>query len=173
MAIQTEAQKAMAQAELAQEAFAYLKKYKLNIEDKTPEEAIKLVEKIKESRSKVAQVLRRGRTLDALDRILARVPKGFVGQFAREDELSVARKEALGFEVFIDPDLRDDEAPHGTGDGRIRIGDQILMIIPEAEHAAIKIEKYERAERRREARNPKKEAQEEMKKVGLTTFEGV
>jgi hypothetical protein len=117
------------------------------------EEALEKAERIRKARSKAAQVLSRGRTLDTLDRVLAHVPDGYVGQLVRESDVDIDRFEILGFEVFTSEKAKK-ESSHGTADGKVRVGDQILMTMPEEDYAALQYEKQLRVAKKREAHKP-------------------
>ena len=117
------------------------------------EEALEKAERIRVARSKAAQVLSRGRTLDTLDRVLAHVPDGYVGQLVRESDVDIDRFRILGFELFESKAAKK-ESSHGTADGKIRVGDQILMTIREEDYAALMYERELRKARKREAHKP-------------------
>ena len=117
------------------------------------EEALEKAERIRLARSKAAQVLSRGRTLDTLDRVLAYVPDGYVGQLVRESDVDIDRFTILGFELF-ESQAAKKESSHGTADGKVRVGDQILMTIREEDYAALMYERELRKARKREAHKP-------------------
>ena len=112
------------------------------------------IEKIHSAKKTVGQVLSRGRALDGIERLLSFVPRGYVGEFKRENDMDVSRAEALGFEVFISDEAKL-ESSTGTADGRVKLGDQILMIIPEELHVANRLIKADRLAARRKAHNQK------------------
>jgi hypothetical protein len=140
----------------------YIQKHNLKVTKKddkgeeielSAEEAVEKAERIRKARSKAAQVLSRGRTLDTLDRVLAYVPDGYVGQLVRESDVDIDRFRILGFELF-ESEAAKKESSHGTADGKVRVGDQILMTIREEEYAALMYERELRKARKREAHKP-------------------
>lgn len=134
------------------DAVAKLIEYDFRHEDLSVEEVIAKAKRVTEAEATSAQVLSRGRTLDSIDRILKKyVPEGMVGEFARNNDLDIARYRALGYEVFVDEDAKGKkETPTGTADGLVRLGDTILMTIPEETYRVINRQKARRrAEKRR------------------------
>jgi hypothetical protein len=150
-----------AQAHRAERAVEYITQHNLKATKRVDgeevelsvEEALEKAERIRLARSKAAQVLSRGRTLDMLDRVLAHVPDGYVGQLSRESEVDIDRFRILGFEVFKSDEAKK-ESSHGTADGKVRVGDQILMTMREEDYAALTYERDLRKQRKREAHKP-------------------
>lgn len=83
--------------------------------------------------------------------------------------MSIQRKQGLGYEVVSLSNAKKVSA-HPTGDSKVRVGDVILMQVPEEEHAAISAARRERRERR-VAKNPAEEQRREaMKQLGMETL---
>lgn len=141
----------------------------ISSEDLSPEEAVAKAERLQAAKARAVQVLSRGKTLDALDMALETVPKGYVGEFVREDEMSVNRKRALGYElVEASSDKR--RSLHPSGDSRVRVGDVVLMQIPEEEHVAIQAARQE-VRQKRVAKNPaEKQRRAQSENIGIQTF---
>lgn len=131
----------------------FLAKYGINITDLTPKEVMDKIKKIQVAKSEAAQVLSRGQAIDGIERLMAYVPEGFVGEFKRENDMDIARAEAMDFKVFFD-EKANTESSTGTGDGRIRWGDCVLMIIPEEKYIARRLLKAERLAERRKLHDP-------------------
>jgi len=141
-----------------EEAQAFLNRYGIKTEHLTPKEVMTKIEKIQVAKEENAQVLSRGRVLDGIERLLSFVPEGFIGEFKRENDMDIARAEALGFKVFISDEAKLASST-GAADGRVKFGDQILMIIPEELHVANRLIKAERLAERRRAHDPQGKAQ--------------
>ena len=140
--------------QVLEEAHTFLNRYGIKTDDLSPKEVMDKIEKIHSAKRTVGQVLSRGRALDGIERLLSFVPRGYVGEFKRENDMDVSRAEALGFKVFISDEAKV-ESSTGTADGRVKLGDQILMIIPEELHVANRLIKAERLAVRRKAHNQK------------------
>lgn len=94
-------------------------------EEPTPEQ---VEESREQKRARIAQVLARGVLNDKLQAVYDRfVPKGYVGKYVLDNDDEIIRYSNLGFEfVYVDP------MPEGnnvTPDGRVRVGDVVLMTI--------------------------------------------
>ncbi len=144
--------------QVLEEAHTFLNRYGINTSDLTPKEVMAKIEKIHVAKAENAQVLSRGQATDTIDRLLSYVPNGFVGEFKGENDMDVARAEALGFTVFLSEEAKL-ESSTGTADGRVRCADQILMIIPEERYIANRLIKAERLAERRKAHDYKGGAQ--------------
>lgn len=140
--------------QVLEEAHTFLNRFGIRTDDLSPKEVMEKIEKIHSAKKTVGQVLSRGRALDGIERLLSFVPRGYVGEFKRENDMDVSRAEALGFEVFISDEAKL-ESSTGTADGRVKLGDQILMIIPEELHVANRLIKADRLAARRKAHNQK------------------
>lgn len=140
--------------QVLEEAHTFLNRFGIRTDDLSPKEVMEKIEKIHSAKKTVGQVLSRGRALDGIERLLSFVPRGYVGEFKRENDMDVSRAEALGFEVFISDEAKV-ESSTGTADGRVKLGDQILMIIPEELHVANRLIKADRLAARRKAHNQK------------------
>ena len=135
--------------QVLEEATAFLDKYGIRTKDLSPKEVMNKIEKIKAAKEIAAQVLSRGRAIDGIERLLSFVPEGYVGEFKRENDMDIERAKALGFKVF-ESDEAKVESSTGKSDGLVRLGDQLLMIIPEETYVANRLVKAERlAERRK------------------------
>lgn len=126
--------------------------------DLSEEEVIEKAARLKDMESRAAQVLSRGRTLDAMDRISAKhVPKGHVGLLVRNNELDIARAQALGYELCFNEEHKKSakDTPTGTADGLIRVGDAVLMSISEEEHRVLQKVKAKRIAEKRRRTDPR------------------
>lgn len=151
-------------------ATAYLVEHGLNPKGYSSKEVLEKARRLREAKKKNVQILSKGPTSDRIEAILAKVPRGLVGQFVRENDTDINRYKAMGFEMFKDPNAAK-ESPHGTADDRIRLGDLVLMIAREEEVAAIRAVRREQRQRRRDASDPKKKAKRQMEAAGFTTYE--
>ena len=136
------------------EALIFLNRYGIRTEGLTPKEVMNKIKKIEVAREEHAQVLSRGQALDGLERLLSFVPKGFVGEFKRENNEDIQRAETQGFVVLTCGDANL-ESPTGTPDDKVRFGDQILMIVPEERYVANRLNKAERLAARRKKQDHK------------------
>ena len=107
------------------------------------------MEKIQNYKKANVQVLSRGQVLDGFTRLLKYVPEGMRGEFKRNDSMAIDRARAMGWEVFVNEEAKK-ESLTGSADGRVRLGDSILMVMPEEMYIALHLEKDERAKRRRQ-----------------------
>ncbi len=139
--------------EKVQECRMFLDRFGIDEAKYSDQEVVEKVRRIQKARESHAQVLSRGRTLDGLDRLLKFVPDGYIGEFKRERPEDISRAHALGFRVF-----KSDEAAvassTGSADGKVRLGDCILMIIPEEEYIAAHLAKQDNITHRRARRAP-------------------
>lgn len=133
----------------------FLQKYGIKVSGLSDEQILSKAENILKLSQSAAQVLSRGQVLDGLERLLKFVPKGFVGEFKRERDLDIARAEALGWRVFI-AEGKARESLTNSADGKLRLGDLILMIMPEDNYAAHLIAREQRKRQRSEGRDPRK-----------------
>lgn len=110
-----------------------------------------LQEKAKQ-RQKIAQVLQRGFVNHRLD------PKQHLGdaydpnrcyEWVRDREEDISRIQALGARIEQKPDSGTPEGTHGTADGRIRVGDVVLVSFSQADYKVIQEVREEKKERRR------------------------
>ena len=141
-----------------EEGIVFLEKYGIDTSEMSHYDVFVKLEKIQEAKEESAQVLSRGRVLDGIDRLLSYVPEGFKGGFFGDTDVDVARAEALGWAVFLD-DRAGRASSTGVSDGRVKLGDQILMITPEEKYIGHLLAKAERFKIRREARDPNRPAQ--------------
>lgn len=140
--------------QVLEEAHKFLNQYGIKTEGLTPKEVMHKIEKINAAKEEAAQVLSRGQATDGIERLLSFVPEGFVGGFFRENDMDVSRARSLGFKVFED-ERANVESSTGKSDGLVRLGDQILMVIPEEKYVAHRLLKAERLAERRKAHDPK------------------
>jgi len=140
---------------------AFLARFGVDVRKLSNEQVIEKLDKIREAKAKSVQVLSKGPTIDGMERILERIPSGYVGEFKRDTDVDIKRAETLGWAVFFDEGNKKEVTPTGTADGRIRYGDQVLMFMPEEQYIANKLVKLERIERRKVANSQEKVAQRE------------
>jgi len=140
--------------QVLEQAHTFLNRYGIKTDHLTPKEVMTKIAKIHAAKEEQAQVLSRGMALDGIERLLTFVPEGYIGEFKRENDMDVSRAEALGFKVFYS-DKANLASSTGTPDGRVKLGDQVLMIIPEENHIAHRLVKAERLAERRKAHDPK------------------
>ena len=140
--------------QVLEDAHKFLNRYGIKTEGLTPKEVMNKIEKIQAAKEEAAQVLSRGQATDGIDRLLSFVPEGFVGGFFRENDMDVSRARSLGFKVLED-ERANLESSTGKSDGLVRLGDQILMIIPEEKYVAHRLAKADRLAERRKTHDPK------------------
>lgn len=109
--------------------------------DKSPDEVLDAVERARR-KQQVAQVLTRGHLNSKMQAVIDSLPPDKRGVFVREREDDIIRYRNLGYEIEMDLDV---PGLHGTGDGRVRIGDVILMTTTRENHELIQEVKTERA----------------------------
>lgn len=98
-------------------------------EDKSPEEIAALREQRK---AQLIQVLSRGQLNSRLDDIISNcVPENRVGKFVRDRPEDITRYQNLGYTFEVTENAR---GLHGTADGRVRVGDVVLMTIDRESH---------------------------------------
>ena len=129
----------------------FLEKYEIDTTGMSPHDVVEKLRKIQNAKEEQAQVLSRGLVLDGLSRLLTFVPEGFRGGFFGTEDVDVQRAKALGWEVFVDEKAKL-ESSVGGADGVVRLGDQLLMIIPEELYVGSLLAKAERFKTRRETR---------------------
>lgn len=150
-----------------EQAGQFLRKYGIRTDELSDVEILSKAENILALSNSAAQVLSRGQVVDALENLLKRyVPKGFVGEFKRERDLDVQRAEALGWSVFI-AEGKVRESLTNSADGKVRLGDLILMIQPEDNYVAYHIARERRKAKRREGRDPKKAGAQQGDEFGF------
>jgi hypothetical protein len=143
---------------------SFLDHYGIDTDGLDEDEIFEKYEKIQRIRKEQVQVLSRGQTLDSFDRLLSFVPRGYRGYFVRETSLEIARAEALGWQLFQGTDesqAANRSSSTGKSDGLVRLGDLILMILPEENYAALLIAKEERNRTKRLARERKRQQPEQ------------
>lgn len=150
-------QKVVVSSQLVEECKMFLENFGIDTSSDSDEEIVDKVRRIKAKRQTHAQVLSRGKVLDGLNRLLEFVPKGYVGEFVRETPDDISRKKALGFTVLSSPEANL-ESSTGSADSKVRLGDQILMIIPEEDYVAMQLARQDIIRKRRLARDPKAQA---------------
>lgn len=131
-----------------------LDSYGIDVSKLSDQEVLQKVEKIQGIINEKVQVLSRGQVLANIHRLLAYVPSGYIGQFVRETDLDISTYQALGFRILIDEKANQDSMT-STGDGKIRLGDQILMITPEENYVAIRVVREQNRESRKVSRTTK------------------
>lgn len=153
-------------------AYEILANFDIDYSEMTPNQAVEKAREIESLRANYAQVLSRGQTTDAIDRALAHTPEGHVGELVRDNEGDIQRMRALGFDVVSSPDADDPDADVGThraGDSSIRVGDLILMSIPEMSYKVMHKTRADLRARKRQA-SQRKQAEAQIQKEGLKTF---
>lgn len=133
----------------------FIEKYGVDTSNLSDEEIVEKYGKIQKIRQEQIQVLSRGYTIDAFDRILSFVPKGMKGWFVRDHDMSISRAKALGWELFRGNDASKKAnlaSSTGKSDGLVRLGDLVLVVTSEENYAALMIAKEERNRRRRKMR---------------------
>ena len=113
-----------------------------NRPDSTPAEAEKKAETIEEKKARIMQVLSQGVVGHALQNFAAK--KGMWYAFVRENDTDISRFTQLGYRIATDVG----KGMHGTGDGKYRIGDVVLMEIPLEDHMLIEEVKVEQNKRK-------------------------
>jgi len=135
-------------------AHKFLNKYGIRTDKLSDEQVIEKLRKIQDAKTVAAQVLSRGRVVDTIDRILDYVPEGMIGEFKRDNDLDISRAKALKWEVFIDEKAKLESAT-GTSDGTVKLGDLILMVIPEEIYVGTRLARADRLAERRKIRKSK------------------
>lgn len=102
-----------------------------NRKDLTPAKAERTAEELAAYKVKIAQVLSQGVVGHQLQMFDADDDRRYA--YIRETDADINRFKALGYRVETDMD----EGMHGTGDGKRRIGDTILVSIPKDDYAII------------------------------------
>lgn len=104
--------------------------------------------------AKMTQVLNRGILNDRLADIVKKAtPKGRHGKPVRDREEDIIRYQNLGYTFDVNPDVK---GMHGTADGRIRIGDLVIMTISEEDYQVLqqvnknRVKRFTGGEARRE-----------------------
>lgn len=118
-----------------------------NFKLKTDEPTAADAEKIRrEKKARIAQVLSRGVLGEKLKSIIREAtPDGYAGKFVRHDAQDIIRAQNLGF-VFnyrsgVDPVAL---GLHATPDGKIRVGDIVLMTITKEDQEILREVRTER-----------------------------
>lgn len=105
----------------------------------TPEEAEAIVA---QKKARIAQVMTRGITNEKLQIVYDKcVPDGYSGKFVLDDEGYVIRYTNLGFGFTYTEGA---SGVHGRADGRIAVGDVVLMTITLADREILKTVKHEK-----------------------------
>ncbi len=105
----------------------------------TPEEAEKIVA---QKKARIAQVMSRGITNEKLQLVFdACVPDGYSGKFVRDSEGDIIRYGNLGFGFTY---VKEALGLHGRADGRIAVGDVVLMTITLEDREILKTVKMEK-----------------------------
>jgi hypothetical protein len=90
-------------------------------EDQSPAEAQLKAEELAKKKARIAQVLSQGVVGHALELQERDTERRYV--YVRENDADISRYNALGYRV----ETGHGEGMHGTGDGKRRVGDTILM----------------------------------------------
>lgn len=163
-----EAQKKSQTTPVSKAAEPKKKEERRDDEEMTPEEAERLAE---EKIARITQVLSKGILNEKLSSILERsVPAGYVGKFVRDTEEDIIRYQNLGYTFEVTPEAR---GLHGTGDGRVRVGDLVLMTISREDRNILSIARRREVQRklsagRKEYTRPAERAAESS---GISVFD--
>lgn len=141
----------------------FLDKYGMNIKGVPDDEIIAVYDRVMAISNEKIQVLSRGQVLSNIERLLTFVPEGYEGQFFREKDDEIHAAEALGWRVLIN-DKAKLESSTGAADGKVRLGDQIIMIMPKETFIALRFARDRHIQEIRRARDPKRMAKEETAK---------
>lgn len=145
-------------ANLVRNARKFLLKYGIDESNYTDDEVLEKIEELRSIEASNVEVLSRGEVNDQINLALSRVPKGIKGQFFRNTDSDIFRANALGWEVFLDEEASK-ASPTGAADGRVILGDSILMVIPEARYVAQRLGEEKKLQTSRDARKPKNQAE--------------
>lgn len=99
----------------------------INTTDKNPDTIAR-----SELKARLAQVLSRS---IVEDRLLVPLPDDLHGEWVPDDEVEIARKQALGFEFNTTHGIGN--KLHDDGTGRIKVGDLVHMTIPKIQKEVI------------------------------------
>jgi hypothetical protein len=135
-------------------AHKFLNKYGIRTSHLSDEQVVEKLRKIQDAKAVASQVLSRGRVIDTVSRILEYVPDGMIGEFKRDNDLDISRAKALKWEVFVDEKAKLESATGGA-DGCTRLGDLILMVIPEEVYVGTRLARADRLAERRKVRKSK------------------
>lgn len=138
----------------------FLDKYGMDISKTKNQEVWDMYDRVMAISNEKIQILSRGQVLSNIERLLQFVPEGFEGQFFREDPGEIHAAQALGWVMLYD-DRAKLESSTGTSDGRVRLGDQIVMIMPKETFIALKFARDKHIQDIKRARDPKRMAKEE------------
>ena len=101
------------------------------VRELTPEEALK---KHAEAKARIAQVLSVGSLSMHIQRIMAALPSDRRGALIRDTDQDILRYETMGYRVEKGLKI---EGLHDKGDGKLRVGDLILVTISVEDYAII------------------------------------
>jgi hypothetical protein len=118
-------------------------KVKLSTDEPTAEDAMRLR---KEKKARIAQVLSRGVLGEKLKSIIREAtPDGYAGKFVRNDAQDIIRAQNLGFGFKYRADVDAVRLGlHATPDGKIRVGDILLMTITKEDQEILREVRTER-----------------------------
>ena len=140
----------LTEEEKVMEGRRFLVKFGIDETQYDDDEVKDLLVKIQEHRVVAAQVLSLGKTADSMKRILNLVPKGFTGQFVRNNPDDISRSQGMGWTVFNAGDTEE-----ATVDGTITLADCILMVLPLDQYVGLGLAKDDRRRERRKRNDPK------------------
>lgn len=127
---------------------AWLIKFGIDASGYSAKEVVEKLNKIREAKKAAVEVLARGPTIDAMEMLLEYVPEGFVGEFKAIRDTDIHRAEALGWQVFKH-EKASKKTTTASSDNTVRLGDTILMIIPEEMYVARQLTRLERRQARK------------------------
>lgn len=88
-------------------------------------------------KARMAQVLSRGVLSTKLQQLIDMVvPPGYIGKFVRDTPEDIMKYKNLNYDFNYREG--DHKGLHGTGDGRIRVGDVVLMTIAKEDHEILR-----------------------------------
>lgn len=134
------------------------------------EETMKL-ESSEEAETRVQKKARLARVLErgfVHDRLIVSLPSHLVGEWVRKDQMSIARKQALGFR--IDDEYATQRSLHSDGEGNPVVGDVIFMVT-ERENFEL-FEEIRRDQFRRMNTRPKQQREEEDLAANVEAYTG-
>jgi hypothetical protein len=121
----------------------------------------------KTRKARLARVLERG---IVADRLIVNLPTNLYGEWVSDDPVSIARMEAMGFQ--IDKEFAPSRSLHSTGEKMGKVGDVVFMTCAREDKELIdeiRQEQYDRKHKRGKQRE-ETESAAQIRKEGLSTF---
>lgn len=148
------------------EAKKFLDSFGIDVSDMKDTEVIEMMHKVNKATEENIQVLSRGASTDGMQRLLDKVPTGFVGEFKGNTDLEIDQARAIGWEVFQDESVKKDSVTAGS-DRTVKLADCVLMVMPVEKYIAIRMVKRNMNKLRREAHKPAKQAEASKSELEL------